>query len=253
MIFLKAENIISYSLRNGDFAAFQSRPILFLHSALSDYHEFDTLSSFYPDRLHVLLDFPAHGKSTTESTELTIGIIAEVVRDLLIELKIFSIDIIGYSMGGYVALELALIAPSLVNSIVAHAMKFYWTEKAIDDSINQLTSEAIKSRSMKGFEKLSSMHSSTSLEKTLRITRGIINNFRSFQFTENDLLQIQSPLLISVGDRDELISLPEIVRLFISQDKTKTYLAIHPNSPHPISKLDLSSFSHCIREFWKCV
>ena len=71
------------------------------------------------------------------------------------------------------------------------------------------------------------------------------------QLHESDLAKLHCPLLLSVGDRDELVSLEEISKLYLSLDKNKVSLAVHANSPHPISKLDKGSFTHAVREFWK--
>lgn len=81
--------------------------------------------------------------------------------------------------------------------------------------------------------------------------RSIIEHFRIKQLAEETLLNIQHPLLLSVGDRDDLVTLTEITKLYHSQDQKKTFLAIHPNSPHPISKLNLLSFTQAVRIFWK--
>ena len=244
------DSVISYELRNTEFDH-PERPLLFLHSALSTRKEFDKISPLYENRLQILLDFPSHGESTTIHEELTTRMLAESVRSVLEELKIYSVDIIGYSLGGYVAIELARIASSMVHSIVSHAMKFYWTEKAIAEALSGLDVEKIKARSQKGYEILSAMHSENGLEKTVTSMRSIIEHFRVEQLTEEDLVKIQTPLLLSVGDRDDLVSLSEITKLYHSQDQKKTFLAIHPNSPHPISKLDLNSFTHSVRIFWK--
>lgn len=255
LLFMKlelSEVTVSYNLRNWD-TALIDRPLLFLHNALSTHNEFDKLSSFYENRKQILLDFPSHGESTTIHGSLTTRMLAESIRDLLLELEIYSVDIIGYSMGGYVALELARIAPSMVHSIVSHAMKFYWSEDAIAETLAGLDVEKIKAHSPKGYKILSRMHSHNGLEQTIAATRSIIESFRKEQLSESDLIMIQAPLLLSVGDRDSLVGLGEIIKLYESQDKKKTFLAIHPNSPHPISKLDLGSFTHSIREFWKAL
>jgi pimeloyl-ACP methyl ester carboxylesterase len=243
---------LKYSYSNKDYPSHEP-VLLFLHSALSTQNEFNTLSSFYQNRKQILLDFPSHGESTSLNSSLTIRMLAESVRDLLDELKIYHADIIGYSMGGYVALELARIAPTMVRSIVSHAMKFYWTDEAIKDSLEQLSIDKIKARSQRGYEILSAMHSANGLENTIVTMRSIIEDFRDVQLTEEDLQKIQAPLLLSVGDRDDLVSLEEITKLYQSLDPKKTYLAIHPNSPHQIAKLDLNSFTHSIREFWKTI
>src|ERR1041385_6884408 len=104
--FILQDSVLCYDLRNWDLPG-QEHPILFLHSALSTHKEFDKLSAFYHNRKQILLDFPSHGESTTKNLSLTSRILAESVLDLLDELKTYHVDIIGYSMGGYVALELA--------------------------------------------------------------------------------------------------------------------------------------------------
>jgi len=58
----------------------------------------------------VFVDLPGHGKSElNENIELTMSSIAESVIKLMRDLGIDSYDVIGHSMGGYVAMELKRI------------------------------------------------------------------------------------------------------------------------------------------------
>ncbi len=250
MTLQSTDSSVFYQLRNWDTSLIE-RPILFLHSALSTQREFDKLSSFYEDRKQILLDFPSHGESTTTFDSLTTQDLARFVRDLLEYLKVYSVDIIGYSLGGYVAIELALIAPSTVHSIVSHAMKFYWTEDATADSLAGINPAAIKARSSKGYEILSGMHGANGLDRTSLLMKSIIEHFRSEQLTPVKLREFHCPLLLSVGDRDALVPPEEVSRLYLELEKSKTYCATHPNSPHQLSKLDLVSFTNAVRLFYK--
>ena len=227
-------------------------PLLLLHSALGTRREFNKLTAYYEDRSIILLDFPSHGDSTTALERLTIHDLAESVHSLLVEeLHIPVVDVIGYSMGGYVAIELALMAPAVVRSIISHAMKFYWTPEAIADAIQGLDPITIKARSQKGYDALSMLHQTNGFERTALLAASIIESFRARQLSVGDIARLQCPLLLSVGDRDEMVPPEEVSKLYLELPKTTTYLAIHPTSPHQFAKLDLNSFTTAIREFWK--
>ncbi|MEI8133802.1 MAG: alpha/beta hydrolase [bacterium] len=250
MYFDTPESHIFFEKRNWEIAS-NDLPILFLHSALSTHREFDILSQRYPNRKQIFLDYPAHGLSTTTNTNQTIYSLASCVRDVLLHEEIGHVDIIGYSMGGYVALELCKIAPSMVRSIVTHATKFYWDEKSIEMSQAQLRTEVIKSRSERVYQILQTMHAEVGIENTFAANRSVVGNFAKEKLVEADIAKFGIPLLLSVGDRDNLVSLDEITQLYTSQNPNTTSLAIHPNSPHQFSKLDMNSFTNAIRIFWK--
>jgi pimeloyl-ACP methyl ester carboxylesterase len=229
-------------------------PLLLLHSALGSSREFDKLRLLYEDRPLIILDLPSHGQSTTTKNSLTIRDLAGYVHSLLIDhLHIPVVDIIGYSMGGYVAIEVALMASSVARSIVSHAMKFYWTDQAISEALAGLNPESIKQRSQKGYDILSAIHETNSFERTAMLASSIIESFRQQQLTAEDIERLECSLLLSVGDRDEMVPPEEVSRLYLELPKEKNYLAIHPYSPHPIAKLDLVSFTAAAREFWKTI
>jgi len=244
---------ISFEFLQNELASTRT-PLLLLHSALGSSREFDKLRLLYEDRPLILLDLPSHGQSTTTKNSLTIRDLAQYVHSVLIDhLHIPTVDIIGYSMGGYVAIELALMAPNVVRSIISHAMKFFWIEQAISEALAGLDPQSIKQRSQKGYNILSSIHQVNGFERTAMLASSIIESFKERQLTADDVKRLQCPLLLSVGDRDEMVPPEEVSRLYLELPKEKTYLAIHPNSPHPIAKLDLVSFTAAVREFWKTV
>ena len=88
----------------------QSQPVvIFLHGFLGSSADFDAVMS----QLHepcLAIDLPGHGE-TQFSSEFTISNTAEAIVNLLDELQIDQANLVGYSMGGRLALYLALNYP----------------------------------------------------------------------------------------------------------------------------------------------
>jgi pimeloyl-ACP methyl ester carboxylesterase len=71
-----------------------------------------------PEHRVIAIDFPGFGTSGPPPSGLTLGTMAGAVAELLRELGIFKATVIGLSMGGYIALELAAQEPSLLANLV---------------------------------------------------------------------------------------------------------------------------------------
>ena len=129
-------------------------------------------------------------------------------------------------MGGYVGITTALRAPERVRSIVSHAMKFFWTDAAIAVRFGDLDSDLLRERSQRGYDALAQMHAAGGLEGTLAQTRSLISDFSRWQLTPEMVGQAPAPLLLSVGDRDELVPVAEVARLFNALDTKRSGLGL---------------------------
>lgn len=79
-------------------------PVVFLHGFLESSAMWEYLNLEHCQAL--LIDLPGHGDSTIDESE-TIQTMAIKVLDVVNQLNIERFDIVGHSMGGYVALEIA--------------------------------------------------------------------------------------------------------------------------------------------------
>lgn len=96
------------------------QPLLFLHGFLEESGMWDELiPHFSEDAQCITVDLPGHGLSRIELAQLSLQEVSGALQQLLVELKVENPVVIGHSMGGYIALELAqlmTIMPVLLHS-----------------------------------------------------------------------------------------------------------------------------------------
>jgi pimeloyl-ACP methyl ester carboxylesterase len=225
-------------------------PLLYLHGALGTKEQFKPYTERFAGRSQYLLDFPSHGASTTNADKIDTKWLAEQTLKMLDYWQVEKVDIIGYSLGGYVGLEMAVLQPGRIRSVVSHAMKFYWKPESIAAALNDLQPDVLKSKSEKAHAALSKLHESNGLERTMELSRKLIKNFTSYGLDTSLIKESAVPVLLSVGDRDELVPLPEILQLYQDLGYERASLAIHPNTRHQFHFLAPDSFERAIRQFW---
>ncbi len=100
--------------------------LLLLHGALGSKKQFSNLKPLLEEKFELFqLDFDGHGDGK-DTKHFSIELFTENLRAFLFENELKAINIFGYSMGGYVALNLAIKHPELVNKIVTLGTKFDW-------------------------------------------------------------------------------------------------------------------------------
>ena len=94
-------------------------PVLVLHGgsgALEDMR--NQILALAPTRFVIAVDLRGHGRSTDSDTPLSYVLMADDVLKLLDQLQIRRTDIVGWSDGGIIALDLAMHHPERVRRIV---------------------------------------------------------------------------------------------------------------------------------------
>lgn len=98
------------------------RIVLFVHGVLSTGRSLAPLarrlSSADAGIRAVLPDLPGHGATPVDETAPTIAAVAEVLLKLAGALTDRAVDVVGHSMGGRLALQMAIAAPERIGRIV---------------------------------------------------------------------------------------------------------------------------------------
>jgi 2-succinyl-6-hydroxy-2,4-cyclohexadiene-1-carboxylate synthase len=101
--------------------SFNQPLILFLHGFMGNCHEFDTAISLLSQHFYCLtVDLPGHGKTQVLDSDeyYTIPNTAKGIINLLDTLNISQCFLVGYSMGGRLALYLTLYFPERFTQVI---------------------------------------------------------------------------------------------------------------------------------------
>jgi pimeloyl-ACP methyl ester carboxylesterase len=102
-----------------DAAATQTKPLVFVHGLSGSWPNWlEQLPVFARDHRVVALDLPGFGHSPMPPEKLSIAGYARLLDGLLDRLEIDAAAVVGNSMGGFVAAELAIVFPQRVERLV---------------------------------------------------------------------------------------------------------------------------------------
>lgn len=225
-------------------------PVLFLHGALGVRGQFKRLQARFADRSCLAVDFPSHGESRATGGEHNSQRLARDMLALLDALALEKVDIIGHSMGGYVGLVMAHLAPARVASVATFGTKFYWDEATLGATAGELDAAALRAKSARYYDALVAAHTGGGAQQALAFTQALITDFRRWRLDESMIAATGVPVLTSAGDRDAMVPAAEVMRFYAALDSRFHAAAIVPGTPHPLQQLPVECFEHIVRRFW---
>jgi pimeloyl-ACP methyl ester carboxylesterase len=180
----------------------KGKPIVLLHGSymnipLNWSHIVPLLSK---DRKVIVTELQGHGRTSDISRELSYEGMADDVSGLLKHLRIDSADILGYSMGGGVAFQVAVRHPEQVRRLVVLSGTYkhdgWWPE--VEASFATFTPEMFKgSPIQKQYDSLGSDpdHFPEFVKKVISI------DLKPYDWSK-DVKSIQIPIFMAIGDAD---------------------------------------------------
>ncbi len=200
------------------------------------------------EQYHVVAtDLRGHGRSRNSAGSLHIS---DMVRDtalLMDTLNIATAHIGGYSLGGYIGLQLHLEQPERVQTLLMHATKFYWSDAVAAGMKKQMNPEAIRAKVPKYAEQLAVEHGEERWPQLLQEASVMVEGLPSGGLQEADAARATCPIVVSTGDRDELIPIEESVRL--SRAIPSAQLMVLPGVRHPFPGIPPSLMMEAMRLF----
>lgn len=200
----------------------EGEPLILLHGYTQSSKSWKPYINDYKKEYEVyLVDLTGHGKSEPFKELLSIRSVAEDLNSLLAYLQLEKIQAIGFSFGGDVLYQLALLNPSLIESMITIGAVGTWS---INDFSEYLEAFTFKNRN--NFPWLETSHDSDEHIKAL------MEQFKNYTIalSDEELQRIKPETLIMVGDDDEGMYIEEIAR--VRKHLPNSDLWILPNVAH---------------------
>jgi pimeloyl-ACP methyl ester carboxylesterase len=213
---------------------------LLLHEALGSRTQLEPLKNILSERNQRVysLNFSGHGGELFSKDGFGIDVFAQDVIRFLDEEKIEIIDIIGYSMGGYVASWLAHQYPSRVGSLITLGTKFDWTPESAQREIKKMDPEKIQVKLPAFACLLEHRHAPNDWKELMqRTTEMMFELGEQPLLTEKSISIINHPAKILLGDLDDMAdrNYSEAVAAWLPHGEFHLLI----NTPHPIEKVNL--------------
>jgi pimeloyl-ACP methyl ester carboxylesterase len=199
----------------------------------------------------VAVDLRGHGKTNNPSGRLSLNALVDDLHTLYDSLQIERGYICGYSLGGYIGLAYGLQYPGKVSALIMHGTKFFWTQDAVQSTVKDFDPEAIMRKVPAWGESLERDHEpgngGEGWKNLLQASREFIELMPKEGLTQTSVSGVNCPILVSIGDADEVISREEAERLVALLPDAK--LHIFENTKHPMQSVQKDPFAETALSF----
>jgi pimeloyl-ACP methyl ester carboxylesterase len=219
----------------------KGEPVVLLHGSYmaipSNWQEM--IAALSKTRRVIAIEMQGHGRTADISRDFSYDNLADDVAARIDYLKIAKADLIGYSMGGTVALNVAIRHPDNVRKVVSISAVFRhngWVQEALD-AYPKFTAEAFKGTPIEAeYRKLSP----TPNDFPRFVKRVISMDLQPYDFGAEQLKATPAPIFFIPGDADG-VRLEHIAEMFrlkggeIMGDmrpRSASRLAVLPDTTH---------------------
>lgn len=222
--------------------------IILLHGALGASTDLEPLSNALKHHgFNVYsFSFSGHGKMAFQP-DFSIDQFSKELEDFIRSQKLEKVNVFGYSMGGYVALNLAVKQTGLLNKIITLGTKFNWSEEVVAKETKQLNTEVIQQK-VPAFAKMLEEKHGSSWKELLSATGKMMRKIgKADALNAQTLSQLEIPVLIGLADKDYMVSFEETMVAY--KALTKGAMFMLPQTKHPIETANTDLLSKLIGDF----
>lgn len=144
--------------------------------------------------------------------------------------------VLGYSLGGYVALYLESRFEGSFQGIATLATKFHWNPQQAEKEISRLQADRLEQKAPVFVEELKRRHNPALWTDILKHTCDLMRALGDDPLLdEENLSRVRVSVLTMIGDRDRMVTLEETMAA--SRSLPRGSLGVLPSTGHPIEAL----------------
>ena len=234
------------------------KPIVLLHGAFMtiEANWAQLIPELSKTRKVIAVELQGHGHTAFSERKLDLATFASDVDGVMNYLKVDSADVVGYSMGGSVAYQLAIQNPKRIKKLVIISATYKSTGwiPEIANAFKSMKPEMFADSPMK------TAYDATAPDKTKWskfIEEMLVFIGQQYDMGDGNIAKITSPVLIISGDNDGLdkIELAKTYQLLgggVSADMApmpKSHLAIIPSQSHVSVMMQTKTISDYLNSF----
>ena len=183
--------------------------LLILHGALGSQKQFKALSELLSITYEVYtMDFSGHGKREQRG-QFSLNTFRQDVSEFLDFNNLNEVTILGYSMGGYVALTMAVSQDIRLRQIITLGTKIQWTPEIALLQSSRLNPEIIEKKVPSFASYLNGLHTACHWKTNMSQTAKFIESLGHTHMITEDFNKINIPVVLMVGDLDTMVTTEE--------------------------------------------
>lgn len=188
------------------------KQLVLIHGALGNGEEFQQLLPNLEKQFHVhVYEIPGHGSKSSELSAFDLATITLDLKDYLSETG--KSYIFGFSLGGYLAINLSVLHPENILGIVTLGTKFDWSPDIAQGEIKSLDSSFLREKAPPFYEYLNQLHGAH-LDRLLAATSQFMTQLGANPALNRSFVrEINIPIHITRGGKDKMVSKEESLEI----------------------------------------
>ncbi len=223
--------------------------LILLHGALGSRAQLQSLKQILSNDFEIhLLDLEGHGINGLPQRPFRIEHFAENLSTFIETHRLAPANIFGYSMGGFVALYLAMKQPKTVNRIFTLATKLDWNSESAAREAGMLDSKLLEKKFPDYAQSLQQRHSADWKDVLHRTANMMIHLGQHHPLQSTEFAELPHRVRFSVGDKDRMVTMEETIEWYRKLKHAE--LQVFPHTQHPIERVDLEMLSTALKDFF---